>query len=303
MNVLKEIVVCGGGAAGLVAALAAAGKILCCGRRKTMLHWGKEQQRSDRMGLDLYAGTLTRYYAGNWKSIVQQWAEANGYGFQRITPQDGEQPLPPQQVQALVEAWRDQLLGALEQAGLGKNRPWPEDNEKDYYTDKPDWDAFGALLLVAACHSYGEPVPPTVEKGWDFWQQPQIAQLTQDQDKVWSLLRGATFWLPLEGSFFFSGQLPTGVEAVIGTVGALRAELEQLNKMAWQADEATILDWCSSEGYPVDVELGPDGKPKPVGTSHHTTYDSQSLAKFAFSIFWQAVAFAEKEQVPILMDF
>ena len=35
-----------------------------------------------------------------------------------------------------------------------------EDNEKPCYTDKPSWDAFGAMLLVAACHTYGEPVPP-----------------------------------------------------------------------------------------------------------------------------------------------
>ena len=30
------------------------------------------------MGLDIYAGTLTRYYAHNWKTVVQQWAEENG---------------------------------------------------------------------------------------------------------------------------------------------------------------------------------------------------------------------------------
>lgn len=35
----------------------------------------------------------------------------------------------------------------------------------------------------------------------------------------------------------------------------------------------------------------------------HTEYDTQSLAKFAFSIFWQALLFAEKQQVPILMDY
>ena len=25
------------------------------------------------MGLDIYAGTLTRYYAHNWKTVTQQW--------------------------------------------------------------------------------------------------------------------------------------------------------------------------------------------------------------------------------------
>ena len=41
------------------------------------------------MGLDIYAGTLTRYYSHNWKTVVQQWAEENGWSFQKITP-DGE---------------------------------------------------------------------------------------------------------------------------------------------------------------------------------------------------------------------
>ena len=27
------------------------------------------------MGLDIYAGTLTRYYSHNWKTVVQRWAE------------------------------------------------------------------------------------------------------------------------------------------------------------------------------------------------------------------------------------
>lgn len=30
------------------------------------------------MGLDIYAGTLTRYYSHNWKTITQQLSEENG---------------------------------------------------------------------------------------------------------------------------------------------------------------------------------------------------------------------------------
>lgn len=37
------------------------------------------------MGLDIYVGTLTRYYTHNWKTATQQWTEGNGYGFSRIT--------------------------------------------------------------------------------------------------------------------------------------------------------------------------------------------------------------------------
>ena len=63
------------------------------------------------MGLDIYAGTLTRYYSHNWKTVVQQWAEENGYTFNRITPDgepaDNEAEMSPAEVQAAVENWRD----------------------------------------------------------------------------------------------------------------------------------------------------------------------------------------------------
>ena len=59
------------------------------------------------MGLDIYAGTLTRYYSHNWKTVVQQWAEENGYSFNRITPDgepaDNEEEMSPAEVQAAVE--------------------------------------------------------------------------------------------------------------------------------------------------------------------------------------------------------
>ena len=129
------------------------------------------------MRLGRYAGTLTRYYSHNWKTAVQQWAEANGYSFQKLAP-DGspvaEEELTPEEVrniQSAVERWRDSLLDAIRQNKEQPYTPWTEDNEKPYYTDKPDWDAFGALLLVAACHTYGEPAPPTAKKGWDIGEQ------------------------------------------------------------------------------------------------------------------------------------
>ena len=151
------------------------------------------------MGLDIYAGPLTRYYSHNWKTVVQQWAEENGYTFNRITPDgepaDNEEELSPAEIQAAVEDWRDQILAAISQPNQPHYTPWPEDNERPYYTDKPDWDAFGAMLLVAACHTYEEPVPPTVEKDWDFGEHPLIARFASDEERVWSLFRGATWWL------------------------------------------------------------------------------------------------------------
>lgn len=216
------------------------------------------------MGLDIYAGTLTRYYSHNWKTVVQQWAEENGYSFNRITPDgepaDNEEEMSPAEVQAAVENWRDQILSAISQPGQPPYAPWLENNEKPYYTDKPDWDAFGAMLLVAACRTYEEPVPSTVEKDWIFGEHPLVARLASDEERVWSLFRGATWWLPLSDSFLFQGSLPTDDTAAIATLGGLRKELEKLNQLAWQADEDTILGWADTEGYPVDGTVDSDGQ-------------------------------------------
>lgn len=259
------------------------------------------------MGLDIYAGTLVRYYSHNWKTVVQQWAEENGWGFQRITPegQDAgdEEEATPSEAREIVENWRDQILAAISQPGQAPCAPWPEDNEKPYYTDKPDWDAFGAMLLVAACHIYGEQVPPTVEKDWDFMEHSLVARLGEDQERVWSLFRGAAWWLPLEDPLLFQAPLPSGDTAVIGTVGGLRKELEKLNQLAWRADEDTILSWTETEGYPADGAAGPDGQYSKADIPEHTQYDTESLARFAFSMFWQAMRFAEEQRVPILLDY
>lgn len=259
------------------------------------------------MGLDIYAGTLTRYYSHSWKTVVQQWAEENGWGFQKITPDgetaDNEEEMSPAEIQAAVENWRDQILSAISQPGQPPYTPWPEDNEKPYYTDKPDWDAFGAMLLVAACHTYNEPVPSTVEKDWNFGEHPLVARLASDEERVWSLLRGATWWLPLADAFFFQAPLPTDNTTAISTVGGLRKELEKLNQLAWQADEDTILTWADTEGYPVDGTIDADGQYSKADIPEHTQYDTQSLAKFAFSMFWRAMRFAEEQQVPILLDY
>ena len=142
-----------------------------------------------------------------------------------------------------------------------------------------------------------------MEKGWDFGEHSLIARLASNEERVWSLFRGAAWWIPLPDSFLFQAPLPTEDEVMIATLGGLRKELEKLNQLAWQADEETILSWADTEGYPVDGTIGPDGQYSKADIPEHTEYDTQSLAKFAFSMFWQAMRFAEEQQVPILLDF
>lgn len=258
------------------------------------------------MGLDLYAGTLTRYYSGNWKTAVQTWAEANGVEFHKATPEGEyieEDPPDAAEVQLAVEAWRDQLVSVLKNSGAEAMKPWLEDNEKDYFTDKPDWDAFGAMLLTAACRTYDEPVPSSISKGWDFGEHPLIVRLGNDEERVWSLFRGAALWIPSKDSFMFEAPLVSGDSALIGTTAGLKRELERLNQMHWNAEESEILTWSETEGYPAAISMDSNGRILGKENAESDEYEVESLAKFAFSIFWRAARFAEENDVAVVLDY
>lgn len=256
------------------------------------------------MGLDIYAGTFTRYYAQNWKTITQQWAEENGYAFTRIvanSDENDEEQLSPDEIQEDMENYRTQLITAITPEGQASYVPWVEDNHSPYYTDKPDWDAYGALLLYAAAEKLKEPLPTTVPKGFDFNEQPLIKKMQETEGKNWSLFSDATCWIPIEDPFYFQGPMPNGTEAVIGTVGGLKSELEAINSFRWEANEETILSWKKTEGYVADSTISEDGKI--TKTSEYEKHNTESLAKYAFAMFWEAVQFSLNHNVPIILDY
>jgi hypothetical protein len=41
------------------------------------------------MGLDVYVGSLTRYYTGGWETVVQQWGREHGVEVMVVRPDQG----------------------------------------------------------------------------------------------------------------------------------------------------------------------------------------------------------------------
>ena len=90
------------------------------------------------MGLDVYFGPLTRYYAGNWETILQQVEQESGVPVRVIRPSqpvlgwfgqviDFIRPRGPAATAKAVRRWRDHLRNEL---GL-MNLDWNEDPDKD----------------------------------------------------------------------------------------------------------------------------------------------------------------------------
>ena len=258
------------------------------------------------MGMDIYAGTLIRFYSDNWKTAMQQWCESNGMNYQRITPEeDNGETMSQEEVEETVVEWCDGMISALSNHFDTALPTWKEDNIRPYYTEKMDWAAYEALRLFIACKTYGEPLPPIFKADNQFDDFDIAERVNNSNDLNLSLFMGASHWIPLDYPFVIGARTPMGREIVLSSTGALLRELEYINTLGWNADEKTIFEWNETEGYisgDTKTEQLSD-KFKAFSQTEGGTYDTESLAKYAFSVFYKAVKFSKENNVPILTDF
>lgn len=130
------------------------------------------------MGLDIYSGQMTRYYCRNWETIVQQQAKEDGIECELITPTG---KIKPVRDQTEINSNREFIGGWMEHIAERLKLPvapplWDEYKECGYYTDKPDWEAFGALALVQACLCLDRPCPEFIENGYNAYVDPAVKE-------------------------------------------------------------------------------------------------------------------------------
>lgn len=86
----------------------------------------------------------------------------------------------------------------------------------------------------------------------------------------------------------------------------LKHDLDELNQKIWKADEATILSWRNDKYYNPVKQKDPRllfGFIRRGNKTPKEKYRTEELAQCAYSMLYQAVNFADKHQVPILLDF
>ena len=126
------------------------------------------------MGLDVYVGPLSRYYAGDWETVIQQAAKEDGIPVRIVRPEQPRQsllgrlrdlvrPRGPAAAQRAVRRWRDRLRKELGISDLD----WNEFPDAEYATDKPAWDCYGGLVLWAAYEELPNAKRRETAKGWD----------------------------------------------------------------------------------------------------------------------------------------
>ena len=171
------------------------------------------------MGLDVYVGSLTRYYVEGPADVVGRVARHQG-----VVP-DGQ---PAEAViGAAVLRWREGLSRWLGER-LDGPLDWDESGPAPCFTDKPGWDGYGGTLLLAAHDEHPElPPPALVSADWPDDPAYQAASARGAGSRSSPLLT-PELWLPCRFDFTVRTQDITGEEVEVGSSVALLDQLELL---------------------------------------------------------------------------
>ena len=241
------------------------------------------------MAFDVYVGTMTRYYRHEWENVTQKWAREQGMKYHKVSPgsNKAQPPAAASMIQGAVRNWCAGLTKALQPHGVGPLQ-WDEGENQPYFTDRPGWEGYSALLLWTAYSEHSDMVPPTeLPESWA--DDPAFIRSTSPEFKsMYNSILLPMLWLPVEFTLIFSSPTLVSEEpARIGSTFSLRDQLDQVHSKT----SARLKNLKAAEENRGDA--GRENKPARLATE----------AEFSLDVFRNLAAKACEHRLPILLDF
>jgi hypothetical protein len=235
------------------------------------------------MAFDVYVGTLTRFYTEEWENVAQKYAREQGINYQIIHP-DGDKGQPPSADEArpAIIAWRKGVFQSL-RGYLRDPLEWDESDCLPYFTDRPGWDGYAALLLWAAYSEHPEQdMPELIPK--ENWTDDEVflATLEKDSGTRYRQILEPELWLPCDFDFTFQAPNVANQPTWIGSTIALAKQLELLNDATFRINEEQLAECLNGKGG-TETEL--------------------EAAEFAFAIFISLAQKANEHCVPMILSY
>ena len=236
------------------------------------------------MGLDVYVGSLTRYYVGDWETAVQKYGRESGLSVQVIRPNDREETIrDPEIIRPAVIEWRNNISKELKHL-LPEALDWNEEEDAPYFTDKPTWDCYSSVVVWAA-HEEQPQFPKPKEHVEDWISDPAFQASNEKgfESRYSQLLQSVELWLPCKFEFTFRADDVGGNEVNIGSSIALFNQLRELNARTWKTDQSITEEWLrQGAGHKAPLEVG---------------------ARFAFAVFLKLTKASIEHRIPMKLDY
>jgi hypothetical protein len=236
------------------------------------------------MSLDIYVGSFTRYYCGDWETVVARMAREKGIGFRviRTNPDPPDKVTDPVIIGQAVEGWRISLENGLRQH-LTDGLSWNERAEANYFTDKPGWVGYSGVVLLAAHTAC--PQHPCPEHATSDFDRDAAFQtlLTQEFRCRFSQIFEVEAWLPCAFPFTFRVPDIAGNEVVFGSSVTLLEQLRRLNDENYKADAETLGRW------------------KFEGADSQVSFDR--AARFGLAMFLHHAHLSVVNRLPMKLDY
>ena len=226
------------------------------------------------MALDVYVGSLTRYYGGDWDNTERS----------RRAPVRDEHP------ERLMTSEPESSPGVaaleLEQAG----RPIFPRRSTGMKHPRRRISPAGRAGTVGPRWCCGRPMPSircvgrrTLPDEWE--NDPALARSNAEgfRSRYSHLVRHVELWLPSPFPFTFDGEDVGGRRVVIGSAPTLRRQLADLNGATWKAGDAAVAGWGRKPP--------PDKAPLEL------------RARYGFAAMVQASQHAVDRRLPMKLDY
>ncbi len=239
------------------------------------------------MALDVYVGSLTRYYAGDWESIADKKGKRTRPARTKAARTTGTRASSRpgkdfERIRSAVLAWREGMKRALGQH-LTETLDWPETAEAPWFTGQPGWDGFGSLVLWAAyAEQPGLRRPAALPEEWD--DDPALVRSNADgfRSRYSHLVRNVELWLPCAFDFTFEGEDVDGRRIIVGSSITLGRQLGELNAATWKMDE---------------------GELAVLANNRSTGSGLESCARHALAVMTGLVRRAVEHRLPMKLDY
>jgi len=251
------------------------------------------------MGLDLYAGTLTRYHTGAWEPEAIALARQSGLNAE-VVYQNAPSRLRGLTAPLVVQMWRWRLqrkYGHLITKGLH----WSEASSTPHFVRKPDHDGQRALVLAAAYAVKPQLALPSQLPASNDLDEVYAAASKNYLESIIAVLE-CHLYLPSNENFLVVSPDAVGTKRFITSTANLARALATVNRAHWQADVAQIVEW-DQRGPIADKSFTVEGG-KIVSEQVVRTPASPLVhsAQFGLAVYSAALTFSGEHNVPILTD-